>query len=300
MASAFVHLMILLALSQVSFPVGRPFPPPHPESGAEAPPQVVARLRMPPREMLAPARPSPPAPRPPEPQALKDRVSVGGPSELRQRGPLVLKPDEDLTRQVARGRPDAVPNAPAAPIGTPVPPLPDPVPEAPRVASGHPAAATGGLRLPEGMGPAQPAPARSPGTGGLGETIRNLDRRIAGGTLGTAAGTGEQMGPLFFDPAGADFTAWYNHFRTEVYRNWIVPPSVQMGARGHVDLEFVVHRDGRMSDLKLLKSAGTASLDRAAQNALLGSRLLPLPADFRPAQVAMQVSFFYNQPGHAS
>jgi protein TonB len=103
------------------------------------------------------------------------------------------------------------------------------------------------------------------------------------------------MGPLFFDPQGADFTAWINHFKNEVYRNWIVPPSVLMGARGHVDLEFTVQRDGSMIDIRLLKSSGTVSLDRAARNALLGSRLHALPAAFGPPTVTMQVTFFYNQ-----
>jgi TonB family protein len=103
------------------------------------------------------------------------------------------------------------------------------------------------------------------------------------------------MGPLFFDPAGADFTAWINHFKNEVYRNWIVPQSVLFGAvRGHVDFEFTVERDGTLAEVRLLKSSGTAALDRAAANALSGARLLALPSDYRPARVTMQISFFYG------
>ena len=103
------------------------------------------------------------------------------------------------------------------------------------------------------------------------------------------------MGPLFFDPEGADFTVWINHFKNEVYRNWIVPQAALLGFRGHVDLEFSVERDGTLTDLKMLKSSGTPALDRAAANALMGSRLLPLPRDFGPPRVTMQVTFFYNQ-----
>jgi len=44
----------------------------------------------------------------------------------------------------------------------------------------------------------------------------------------------------------------------------------------------------------MLKSSGTNSLDRAAEFALRGSRLLPLPDDYGPARVTMQVSFHYN------
>jgi protein TonB len=102
------------------------------------------------------------------------------------------------------------------------------------------------------------------------------------------------MGPLFFDPEGADFTAWINHFKNEVYRNWIIPQGALLGVRGHVDLAFTVERDGRLTNLRLLKSAGNPALDRAAENALLASLLHPLPADFAPERVTMEVTFYYG------
>ena len=93
----------------------------------------------------------------------------------------------------------------------------------------------------------------------------------------------------------ADFTAWVNHFRAEVYRNWTMPQPFFMGFRGHVDIEFVVERNGSISSLRILKSAGTAAFDRAAQNALQASQFLPLPSDFAPERVTMNVTFFYNE-----
>jgi TonB family protein len=138
--------------------------------------------------------------------------------------------------------------------------------------------------------PPPPGPERS-----IASSLRSLERRLQdAGPRGLPTGTGQQMGPLFFDPAGADFTAWMNHFKNEVYRNWIVPQPALLGFRGHVDIAFVVERDGRISNLKVLKSTGTPALDRAAQNALLGSRLLPLPAGFGPARITMQGGFYYN------
>jgi periplasmic protein TonB len=113
--------------------------------------------------------------------------------------------------------------------------------------------------------------------------------------VGGVGAAGQRMGPLFFDPEGADFTAWINHFKNEVYRNWIVPESVRMGYHGHVDIDFTVERDGRISGLEIVKSSGTPALDRAAQNSLLASRFLPLPSDYAPPRVHMQASFFYNE-----
>lgn len=102
------------------------------------------------------------------------------------------------------------------------------------------------------------------------------------------------MGPLFFDPEGADFTEWVGHFKGEVYRNWILPQAALLGFGGDVELAFVVTRDGTLLDLALVRSSGTAALDRAARNALQGSRLLPLPADYGPDRIAMRVRFIYG------
>jgi TonB family protein len=120
------------------------------------------------------------------------------------------------------------------------------------------------------------------------------------GSGGLGAVGGRRIGPLFFDPEGADFTEWVNHFKNEVYRNWLPPQSVLLGFRGHVDIEFAVERDGRITGLSIVKSSGTPSLDRAAVNALLASRLMPLPADYAPARAPMQVSFFYNEEPQGS
>ena len=119
-------------------------------------------------------------------------------------------------------------------------------------------------------------------------------------TARAAHGTGQNLAGLYFDPQGADFTLWINTFKNEVYRNWIVPQAALFGFRGHVDFVFTVERNGSMSGLRMLKSSGTTSLDRAAQNALTSSRLLPLPDDYGPPRVTMQVTFFYNEAPQGS
>ncbi|PYQ09079.1 MAG: hypothetical protein DMF83_04840 [Acidobacteria bacterium] len=293
--SAIVHLMIMMALinrvtnrEKVKDPVASVGP-------------VKEHIFMPSRELLRQLAPPPahrtpaPAPTPPPVQARpKDRISIGPPSTDRAKV-LELRREDDLTK-VPKGKPNALPSAlpTAAPAVAASSPAPVPGTNAPvRQAEG--------LRLPSGLnGPA-------PGDGGsraggasprptLAESLRNLDQRLADvGPRGIESGTGQQMGPLFFDPEGADFTVWINHFKNEVYRNWIVPQAALLGFRGHVDLEFSVERDGTLSDLRMLKSSGTPALDRAAANALMGSRLLPLPRDFGPPRVTMQVTFFYNQ-----
>lgn len=240
---------------------------------------------------------APPVPLPtPTPPPPRNRISVGGPASERAKGPILLRREDDLTaapRGTVRG--DGSERAQATPPPTPVP--------SPPTLSADGGGTMGGRRLPPGLGsPATPVPPGRPGPvgpyrpGSLGETLRDLDRRLAqSGPRGIESGTGQQMGPLFFDPQGADFTRWLDRFKNEVYRNWIIPNAVLLGIRGHVDLEFTVERDGSVTSLRLLKSVGNPALDKAAANAILAGRFLPLPSDFAPPRVTMQVSFYYGE-----
>ena len=283
--SAIVHLMIMMALINRAENW-------RPKQVAPEPALPVReRIFLPPKEVLRrlaplPARPATPklAPRPtpppPQPRA-KDRISIGPPSAERAKV-IELRREDDLTK-APKGRHDAVPSAPTPTMAQAASPAPAP-------GAGPEVRKAEGLRLPNGPGPAASKDGSRPGGASprptLAESLRNLEQRLGEvGPRGIESGTGRQMGPLFFDPEGADFTLWINHFKNEIYRNWIVPQAALLGFRGHVDIEFTVERDGSMKDLRVLKSSGTPALDRAAQNALLGSRFLPLPSDFGPPQV---------------
>jgi hypothetical protein len=224
--SATVHLVLMTLLTS------REIRAPRKETATQDAKPRVARVMLPPREVLRQLLPpklqpqpqpptAPPAPVPPRPET-KDRISVGAPSEERAKR-LLLRPEDDLTA-VAKGRPQAAP-APAPPPETVTaqakPPGTPGMPQEKRAE---------GLMLPPGLGPlprGQEAPPR--GTDGAREpsitsSLRNLEKRIHDtGDQGVPSGTVQRTGPLSFDPQGADFTVWVNHFKNEVYRNWIVP-----------------------------------------------------------------------------
>ena len=247
---------------------------------------------LPPHEVLRQLLPPNRAPRVTPPPQAKDRISVGPRSDRRARE-LVLPRDVDLTK-APKGSPAgraAMPVAPPAsqPGGAPKP-QPAPVPVSPTLDQ----SSAGRLYWPQTSASPAMTPLRT-----IGDAARHWGERLRDGDLpGLPTGTGQQMGPLFFDPAGADFTVWVNHFKDEVYRNWIVPQSVMMGQRGRVDLQMVVNRAGKIVDLQIQHGSGTSALDRAAQNALISSQLLPLPSDYGPPDVTMRISFLYNmRPG---
>jgi TonB family protein len=316
LVSAAIHLTLLMILIAHP-PVARRTPEVDPATLEKKdlvflPPASVIRQLAPKRIPAAPTQPAPhpaaPQPTPPPQDNRKDRISVGGPSALQAKGPMVLQRDTDLTK-TAKGRPDAMPASPPAPAAVPTPPPPG---SAAARTSGSVEERTGreGLRLPPGLF-GQSAPAGDEGQRGrlAGPTPGGtaLDRSVASAIdqvtrhlqsdsqLGIPTGTGRDVSGLHFDPQGADFTLWVQRFKDEVYRNWLVPQAVMLGFRGHVDFEFTVTRDGSVLQIRLLKSSGTPSLDRAAQYALSSSRYLPLPDDYRPARITMQVTFYYNE-----
>jgi periplasmic protein TonB len=296
LVSAIVHVVILSMLAarpekrQNAVPVAQVEP--KAERVFLPPPEVLRQLAPRPPAQPRPPVPKPPEPPPPDAQA-KSKISIGAPSTERAKE-LILRREDDLTA-TPKGRPDARPS--------PLPELSQPsVASVDRAGVPTPQPSSpSGFQLPPGMGSlptGKEAPPSGPQGSGpkIASSLQRLEQRLSQvGPQGIDSGTGKQMGPLFFDPEGADFTVWINHFKNEVYRNWIVPQAAALGFRGHVDIEFTVERDGSMTGIRMLKSSGTLSLDKAAENALRGSRLLPLPRDFGPPRVTMQVTFFYNE-----
>ena len=315
LVSAILHLTLLMVL------IAHPLTPRKPDeidpSTLERkdlvflPPAAVLRQlapKLPPgvRPRPIPAPTPPPAQPQPRPQA-KDRISVGAPSDLRSKGPMILRRDDDLTK-VPKGQ--MVPPTSAAPTPPPAVATPAPAAQTAQKGGGAPEIpGREGLRVPPGLRGGQMTQGdegRRARPGALGPAMEGamdsvVRRMQKDAQLGLPTGTGRnQSYGLFFDPQGADFTLWINSFKNEVYRNWIPPLAAELGSRGHVDFEFTVERDGSMSALRMEKSSGTAALDRAAEYALTSSRWMPLPDDYGPPRVTMRVSFYYGEAPQGS
>jgi TonB family protein len=278
--SVILHFLIIALVVDVAIVRA----PPRPTPAAAAVPSKNAVFLPPPaqvRKLLGlPPRPAPP-PRPKEPEA-RDRISVGAPSEARRKE-MEFHRDDDITK-FAKGTANGSSAPPAAAVPTPPPPTH-------MVRDGGASIGEGGRLVPN---PARPGSV--PLQGPIHAALERFDTKaVSPGALGVESGTGGQMGPLDFDPQGADFTLWVQRFINEVYRNWILPPSAIMGLIGEVPVEFVVDRDGKVLDARILQSSGTPAYDRAARNAILASRFLPLPKDYRPDTVTMRATFIYNR-----
>jgi TonB family protein len=72
-------------------------------------------------------------------------------------------------------------------------------------------------------------------------------------------------------------------------RNWVVPMAVFLARHAETIVDFTVQRDGKVTEIGLVKSCGIVALDRAVRNAILSSRLHPLPADYGPPTLTFRL-----------
>jgi len=264
-----------------------------------APPPRAVAVPKPPSEptrfVFVQPRIERPVPRPPdraEPSDL-DRQARSPQRVERPTNPLPYSrgnsPErvDEPAREVARGRgPDPDPAA-GRPAET-----------SPESANAKPPESQSTLQLPTSRPPAtvDGANGRSATTGGsLGDALRNLQRYVQNETFDNQGGSG-QFGPeIQFDTKGVEFGPWIRRFIAQVKRNWFIPYAA-MSMKGHVVIQFNVHKDGSISDLAVVGASPVEAFNNAAFGALSGSNpTQPLPPEYPADKAFFTVTFFYNE-----
>jgi TonB family protein len=131
----------------------------------------------------------------------------------------------------------------------------------------------------------------------LGAGLKNLDQYVQNQTFNNPQGGAADPGQAIqFDTRGIDFGPWVRRFIAQVKRNWFIPQAAMID-RGHVVLQFTVHRNGRITDLRIVKPSHNSAFNNAAYNAIATSNPLePLPPDYPvPIIDPMTVTFYYNE-----
>jgi TonB family protein len=141
----------------------------------------------------------------------------------------------------------------------------------------------------------QPAAPRIPG-GILGSARKSLDRFAQSGNNQPAV-IDEQGPAIQFDTRGVDFGPWLRRFRSQVIGNWFIPQAADV-MRGHVVIQLRVQRDGSLLNIRIIRSSGIDSFDRAAMTALrLSTPTLQLPEAYPLDAIdPFTVIFYYNEP----
>lgn len=185
---------------------------------------------------------------------------------------------EESAAREARGVPDQ-------------PPAPEPQPPVPQ-------ASRDTLRLPQGETGYLPPRETSRMAGGsrLGDALKNLQRYVQNGSFDNTQGGANQPGAAIqFDTKGVEFGPWIRRFVAQVKRNWFVPNAAYL-LKGHVVLQFNIHRDGHISDIAVVGPSQVDAFNNAAYNAILTSNPTePLPPEYPTEKALFTVTFFYNE-----
>jgi TonB family protein len=119
--------------------------------------------------------------------------------------------------------------------------------------------------------------------------------------LGNAGGGDRgfaEQGPLSFETQWYDWGDYAQSMVSRIRVNWYanMPQLIRTGIAGVVTIRFTIQRDGRLTDVMILKSSGHPPYDFAARKAIeLSSPLNPLPKDFPNPNERVTAMFYYNR-----
>ena len=177
-----------------------------------------------------------------------------------------------------------------------------PAPASPPPAAGEPESSRSTIPLPEAPNAANvrtPDAQKNRGmaTGVLSDAIRNVQKYAGGEKFqNLQGGAPDQNFPsIQFDSKGVDFGPWLRRFVAQIRRNWFIPYAA-MSLKGHVVVTFNVHKDGRITDLQVVKPSGIESFTHSAHNAIAASNpTLALPPEYPDSKAFFTVTFFFNE-----
>ena len=104
---------------------------------------------------------------------------------------------------------------------------------------------------------------------------------------------------------GVDFGPYLTRIVAIVKQNWynLMPPSVYppILKQGKLAIEFVILKDGKVSNMAVRTSSGDVPLDRAAWASITASTPFPpLPKEFPGQILGLRFYYFYNLDPNSS
>ena len=133
--------------------------------------------------------------------------------------------------------------------------------------------------------------------GNLGDALKNLQRYTETQTFkNLQGGVGKDgTGQIQFDTKGVEFGPWLRRFVERVRGNWNVPMAAQ-SLKGHVVIQFNIHKNGTITDLAVVGPCPIDSFNTAAYGALVASNPTdPLPPEYPDEKAFFTVTFYYNE-----
>ena len=273
--SLLLHLLLLALPERLLFPRPVVARPAVLRPSEEEKPVRFELVELPEQKEEAPSRPDAPA-------SDLSRRAHGGEGE-----PAVRPGARGTSPELRLAPPQVAPGQVAA----------APQPPAPKTAQA-PATFEGGASAPEGMGvkvsPPQELPAPTPPPR---IALKGLSPFTAP-QLGVAPdrkGGQVDLGPLSFDTQWYDWGPYAAEMLRRIRYHWRIPEIAQLGVPGVVRIRFVIEKNGRVTDLVILKESSHPPMDFAARDAILNaSPLPPLPPEVGVEREGVVITFYYN------
>ena len=144
----------------------------------------------------------------------------------------------------------------------------------------------------------RPSDARGPAVGVIADAIRNVRRYTqATENFGNDRGGQDQNvgSTIQFDSKGVEFGPWLARFIAQVRSNWMIPQAA-MSMHGNVAISFVVHKDGRITEVVVSRPSAINAFTLSGRNAILTSNpTIPLPLEYPDDRMPITVTFFFNE-----
>lgn len=141
---------------------------------------------------------------------------------------------------------------------------------------------------------------RGSSAGVLADAIRNVQKYAPQDSyVNLKGGADQDFAPsIQFDTKGVEFGPWLRRFIAQIRRNWFIPQAA-MFQRGHVVVTFYVGKNGRITELKVLKPSDVGAFNNSSFNALAASNPTePLPPEYPDDRAFFTVTFYFNEnPG---
>jgi periplasmic protein TonB len=154
--------------------------------------------------------------------------------------------------------------------------------------------------------PAKAAAAAPSGPVDWNTALREVSKVIApGGARGDGVDAPElggekgfaKEGPISFETSWYDWGDYAQSMVSRIRVNWYgnMPQIIKTGMQGFVSIRFTIQRDGRITDVTVLRTSGIPPYDFAAKKAIeLSSPLNALPKDFPKPSERVTATFYYN------
>ncbi|MBP0444616.1 energy transducer TonB [Roseomonas sp. SSH11] len=295
--------------------------PPAPVPRLAEPPPVPAQPELQAQPVPAPPLPAPPLPAPPVPPPVAQApVPVPPPPAplppvppVAQALPPVPLPAQPLPSDMALPPPPPAAEAPRrtemAALPMPPPPMPEPPAAPPEAAAARPAPTP---RQQQAQARPRPAPSNpfagaldlsQGGPISLGRPAPPASDRAArrNQDSGTATGRAERGTPspeMRFKGADPGASWWASVVGFANSRKYYPRQAAMMGEDGSTTVRFIVHRDGRVTDLQVIRRSGSYLLDAAWLGVFRGATLPPFPPGTQGDSTEVEFTLNYVLRGY--